>query len=334
LKPSGTEPGGRIAKQPHPTGRRDARPTAAILALLSVCVFWGATFLWMKIGVNALREVHPGANSASIGSLFLLLRFALAVVMMPLLLPMVLKRLDRAAWKWGGLLSVVFSLGFFLQIFGLTQADVAPGMSAFLTSLYVVATPLLGALILRKLPPRGVLFGLMPAILGAAFIAGPPTGGLSIGAWATIGCAVAFGGHILLTDHATRKASTLAITFVMLVCGAGWMAAALLLSGGAALLEPAALLASLSHPTVLTMLLLCALFATVIALSVLNRWQKELHPSRAAILYTAEPVFAAIISLAAGYDTLSGWLFFGAAMILLANLSAELLGRRRARGPA
>ena len=35
-------------------------------------------------------------------------------------------------------------------------------------------------------------------------------------------------------------------------------------------------------------------------------------------------------AIAAGRDRVTGWLFFGAGMIVLANLAAELVGRRRA----
>jgi drug/metabolite transporter (DMT)-like permease len=62
---------------------------------------------------------------------------------------------------------------------------------------------------------------------------------------------------------------------------------------------------------------------------VLNRWQKELAPSRAAVVYTSEPVFASLISVIAVRDTVTVWLLFGATMILLANLSAEFIGRRK-----
>jgi drug/metabolite transporter (DMT)-like permease len=79
---------------------------------------------------------------------------------------------------------------------------------------------------------------------------------------------------------------------------------------------------------------LCAFFASVIAISVLNRWQKELHPSRAAIVYTAEPVFATLISMAYDRDQITGWLVFGAAMILLANLAAEFIRPRKQALPA
>ncbi|MCC6464689.1 MAG: EamA family transporter [Planctomycetes bacterium] len=309
---------------PSPAVRRKAT-----LALLSVCIFWGATFTWMKQGTGALQEVFGHDTPVAVGSFFLLVRFVLAALLMPIVLPRSVRKLDTAAWRWGFWVSLPFAAGFMLQIFGLTQPDVPPSQSAFLTSLYVVATPLLSALLLRRVPSRGVLLGVLLAAVGAAFIKGPPEGGLSIGAWATIACALVFGGHILITDTATRRADPLAITFTMFVFSTLWLGATLALApGGPAMLQPAPLAEAFSSTWFLVSEALCAVLASVIALSVLNRWQKELSPTRAAIVYTAEPVFAAIISVASGEDAVTGWLMFGAGMILLANLAAELVGRR------
>jgi drug/metabolite transporter (DMT)-like permease len=98
--------------------------------------------------------------------------------------------------------------------------------------------------------------------------------------------------------------------------------------GGAATLRPALVGRLLLDPVFAGAIGVCGLLATVAALALLNRWQKELTPSRAAIVYTSEPVFATLVSIAAGRERLGFWLFFGAAMILAANLAAELLGRR------
>lgn len=306
----------------------------ATFALLGVCLFWGATFTWMKTGLEGLHHAAPGAGVVAIGAFFLLVRFLMAAALMPPLIPNSLRRLNRAAWKWGFWLSVPFAGGFLLQIVGLTQKDLPPSQSAFLTSLFVVATPILGAALTRRLPPGGVIVGVPLALIGAAFIQGPPEGGLSLGAWLTIGCAVVFGAHILVTDVATRRSDPMAVTFTMLVFSAGWMALALLLApGGAAMLRPDALVAVFGNFEFLHTVILCAVLATVIAVSVLNRWQKELHPSRAAIIYTAEPVFATLISLAlSDREQVTPWLFFGAGMILSANLAAEFL-RKRPRVP-
>ncbi|MCA8936828.1 MAG: DMT family transporter [Planctomycetes bacterium] len=321
-----------MTRTPEQQAKRTRRIATA--ALMSVCLFWGATFLWMEQGTDALQSIYGNDRHAGVGAFFLLWRFVIAALLMPLLIPRSVKRLDRASLKWGFWLSIPFALGFLLQIFGLAQADVPPSQSAFLTSLYVVATPILAALVWRRLPPRGVMLGVALAVIGAAYMKGPPQGGLSIGAWSTIGCAVVFGAHILLTDHATKRADPMAITLVMFVCSIFWtLLATLVAPGGLAMFEPGLLARVFSDPTFLSTELLCAVFATVIAVSVLNRWQKELAPSRAAIVYTAEPVCAAVISIIAGRDSLNGWLVFGALMILLANLSAEFL-RKRPRLPA
>lgn len=315
------------------------RRRMATLLLTAVCVFWGSTFLLMKLGTNAVMAVFGSDWAAPGGAFYLLVRFAIAAALMPLLLPSSWRRADFAAWRRGLWLSTVFAGGFLLQVYGLTQDDVPPGQSAFLTSLYVVSTPLLSALILRKWPSLGVIVGVVLATIGAAFIKGVPEGGLSAGAWATIGCAVVFGGHIVMTDALTRKSDPLALTFTMLVFSVGWMALAVALApNGLARLTAGNLAAIFSDVTFWVTELLCAVLATVVALSLLNVWQKELSPSRAAVVYTSEPVFAALISLGATallgrwmdektHEHFSGWLVFGAAMILLANLSAEFLRR-------
>ncbi|HEY3353708.1 MAG TPA: DMT family transporter [Polyangia bacterium] len=309
-------------------GRRPAR--LAIILLSAVCLFWGMTFLLMQIGTERIRAILGTQDRLGPSALFLFVRFGLAALLMPLCLPSSVRRLDRVAWAQGLLLSLPFSLGFILQVFGLSQADVSPSQSAFLTSLFVVATPILDALVRRRRPPLGVLVGIPLAVVGAAFMQGPPRGGLSLGAWMTIACAVVFAVHILVTDYSTRRADPMAITLTTLLFSVVWMGLALAAAPGAGALRLARLPALLLDPRFALAEVLCALLATVVALSVLNRWQKELDPSRAAIAYTSEPVFAAIISLAAGRDHLSGWLFFGAGMILLANLSAELIGKRAA----
>ncbi|MBK9975113.1 MAG: EamA family transporter [Planctomycetes bacterium] len=314
---------------PAPDNPRNRR--IATFALLSTCVFWGATFTWMKQGMEALAADFPGTHETALGAYFLLVRFALACLLLPVFIPASLRTLNAASWKWGFWVSLPFAIGFLLQIIGLSQADVPPSQSAFLTSLFVVATPILSSLVYRRIPPLGVLVGVVLATTGAAFIQGPPQGGLSLGAWLTIAAALVFGGHILVTDVATKRAPPMAVTMTMFLFSTLWMLLALLVSpGGPALLAPAALQTAALDTSFLLMVSLCAVFATVIAMSVLNRWQKELLPSRAAIIYTAEPVFATLISLFfSNRETLTVWLFFGAGMILAANLAAELIRPRK-----
>lgn len=317
------------------------RARKATLALTSVCVFWGSTFLLMQQATDALKEIFGEDWRLPSGALFLTARFAIAALLMPLLIPSSVRRLDTRAWYWGFWLSTVMAAGFLLQIYGLTQPDLPPSQSAFLTSLFVVATPVISSLIQRKPPPTGVMIGVALATIGAAYIKGPPTGGLSAGAWATIACAVVFGGHIVMTDYGTKRADPMALTLTMLLFASLWSALTFAFSPDAlARLDAPRLERAVTDWRIVTPLLFCAVLATVVALSLLNAWQKEVSPSRAALIYTAEPVFATLISLGATSlglvktgEELTLWLFFGAGMILLANLAAEFI-RRPSPAPA
>jgi len=310
----------------HIVGGKAARTATLLLLLLTL--LWGGTFLWMQLGTGSLREVLGADAHVASGALFLLVRYVVAVPLFVLAFPRVLRRLDKAAWRAGFLVSIPFALGNGLQIFGLTHADVTPSQSAFLTSLYVVVIPLLTGLWTRTWPTRGVLIGIPLATFGLAFIAGPPTEGLSVGAWATVASALAFAGQIMVLDRVSRRVDALALTFTQLAFTCAWLVLTLLVTpGGTRALAPATVAAAFTRPTFVWTLLACAILATVIALAIMNRWQKELSPSRAAIIYTAEPVFAAVISIAVGHESVTAWLLVGSVSILLANLSAAFIGQ-------
>ena len=89
----------------------------------------------------------------------------------------------------------------------------------------------------------------------------------------------------------------------------------------------------LTHRAFLIPLLGSSLLATVVAISLMNLFQRELDPVRAAILYAIEPVWAALISIGAGSDSFNRWLWIGGGALLAGNVIAELgplLARRRA----
>jgi drug/metabolite transporter (DMT)-like permease len=70
--------------------------------------------------------------------------------------------------------------------------------------------------------------------------------------------------------------------------------------------------------------LLTSVLGTGVALTLLNQFQKQLDPVRAAILYALEPVWASVIALGLGMGTLDSWLVLGGGALLAGNLIAEL----------
>ncbi len=71
-------------------------------------------------------------------------------------------------------------------------------------------------------------------------------------------------------------------------------------------------------------LMLCAVLGSLVALLVLNMFQKQVTPVRAAILYALEPVWAMLGSLFLGLEgDVTFWLPVGAAALLIGNLVIE-----------
>ncbi|GIS44656.1 MAG: hypothetical protein Ct9H90mP16_17260 [Candidatus Poseidoniales archaeon] len=70
--------------------------------------------------------------------------------------------------------------------------------------------------------------------------------------------------------------------------------------------------------------MLCAVLGSLVALLVLNIFQKQVTPVRAAILYALEPVWAMLGSLVLGLEgDVTFWLPVGAVALLIGNLVVE-----------
>ncbi len=309
-----------------------ARRKKAVLAILLVTFFWGWTFIWMKQAVNASgRILGPAGSPAGVGQ-FMTLRFGLAAALLAAW-PAARRGLDAGAWRAGLLLGALLLAGFLFQMAGLE--GVSPAVSAFLTSLYVIFTAAL--LWLRTRRPVGGWLALGAALstFGAGFIGGPPQLSFGRDEWLTVGCAFLFALHILYTDVLTRRHEPLAITLtsflVVFVGSVATTALGMRLEGGP---DAAALLELLRAADFALPLLLSAVLATAVAITLMNLFQRELDPVRAAILYSVEPVWASLIALAIGLAAADRWLWIGGGALLAGNLVAELgplaEGRRKA----
>jgi drug/metabolite transporter (DMT)-like permease len=68
---------------------------------------------------------------------------------------------------------------------------------------------------------------------------------------------------------------------------------------------------------------LSSLLASALAISLMNVFQRDLDPVRAAILYAIEPIWATLAGIAYGTDELGRWLWIGGGLLVLGNLVAE-----------
>src|SRR5690242_10951140 len=92
----------------------------ATLWLLGTTFIWGSTFFSMKMGQAAIGRA-AGRDSWEAGLLFLTLRFALATVLLTILLPRVWRALTRRAFLDSFIVSMPGVLGIALQAAALRE---------------------------------------------------------------------------------------------------------------------------------------------------------------------------------------------------------------------
>src|ERR1700733_10721688 len=109
-------------------------------SLIAVALVWGATFVLVK---QALADVST--------LLFLTLRFSIAAVALALIFRKEFRAPDASACLLRGVVAGIFLFGgYVLQTAGLRLTSASK--AGFLTGLYVPLVPIIGGVVLRKLP--------------------------------------------------------------------------------------------------------------------------------------------------------------------------------------
>lgn len=186
--------------------------------------------------------------------------------------------------------------------------------------MFVVFTPLVAGVLLRR-PVGAVAWLSVGLATGGLALLSLRGGGLGLGEALTLGCALAYGVHIVgLGEWSVRHDSYgLAVVQLATVATLSMIVAA---PGG------------LGPPPdwrVWGALALTALLATAVAFLVQTWAQARLEPTRAAVIMTMEPVFAGAFGVAYG-ETLDARAWAGAALVLVAMLLVEV-GPRVAKVP-
>jgi len=286
--------------------------TRANLLLLAIALIWGSAFIAQNKGM------------ASIGPLlFTGVRFLIgALVVAPLawleLRRRPSRRLQPRELRAVGGLGLLMFAGAALQQIGIVHTSVTH--AGFLTALYVPLVPLLSWLVLRHLPHWSVWPGAVACVVGAWLLSGASAQadfGLSVGDLWVAASALPWAVHVL---YVGRVADRMHAPFTVamgqfLVCGLLGLATALVA-------EPvsAASLANAAGPLAYAGVLSCgvAFTAQVVA-------QRHAHASDAAIILSAETVFAAIFGYALLGDRLTDQGLTGCALILASMLAIQLL---------
>ena len=284
------------------------RRLKADLALAFVTLTWGATFVVVK-------EALADASSLT----FVLLRFALAFAILAVAFRRRLRRPSRDSLRAGLIIGGLLYVGFAFQTAGLKLTT--PTKSAFLTAMCVVLVPLLQVAIFRERLRGAAVGGVAAAVVGLYFLTMPPGAiRLETGDLLTLACALAFAGHIVAVGRYAPRFDVAALA--VLQVGAAMLFAAL----ATPLFDATGVerIFAVPTPRLAVALLVTAGLATATALSIQTWAQRITSPTHAAILFTLEPVFAALTSLLVLNERLGERELLGAGLILAGVLVAEL----------
>ncbi|CAB4534883.1 unannotated protein [freshwater metagenome] len=264
------------------------------LILLAVSAIWGGAFVVMKDALDRLD-----VNS------FLAWRFLIATLLLIALRPKVLFQIDRKFLLKGALVGTFLGSGYIFQSFGLTLTSVAK--TGFITGLYVVLTPVLGALVLKKRIAGVQWLSVLLATAGLLLLSFK---GLSIGLgeFLVFLSAIVFAAHIIALGEWSSGMDTYALTVVQL--------------GTCTLITTLAGLRSGLHTPpdsgVWWAIIFCAVFATAIAF-IFQTWaQSFMAPTTVAVILTMEVVFAAIFGITIAHESLTIKVAVGGLMVIVA----------------
>lgn len=258
------------------------------------------------------------------------LRFVLGTAGLALLLAINRVRFDRRSLLDGTVLGLLLVTIFWLQTDGLRFTTTAK--SGLITSLYVPFTPVLAIFLRHRVKVSHGLAALI-ATFGLFLLIHVPGGsvasGWNRGDFETLLCAILCTFHVTCTAQFSRRSNAwiLAFTQVAITGGVSLIITAVLPAPNGFQTTPAAL----HNPAVLIALALMVVLITMFGFWGMSAMQAYLSATEAAVIYSLEPVTAMLIGVYWMGERFMAAQKLGAALILVAMLTAELLPRMLSR---
>lgn len=290
------------------------RSRIADLSLLLVAMMWGSTFLIVQ---HAVRVLPPMAFNS--------VRFLGAA----LLLALIITLFYRSQWKLisgkmllhACLLGLFLFIGYAFQTAGLLHTTTSN--TGFITGLSVVLVPFISYALLRHSISKFTWISALLVVAGLYLLTFTGSGmSLNQGDLLVLVCAIGFALHIGYTGvYAGRYPALLLAALQMAVVGVFSLAASALTEHVGNVSD---LMEKLTQPNVLWALAISIGPTSAFAFWIQTVCQNYTTPSRVAIIYATEPVFAALTGILFAGERLTLIGSIGCLCILAGMVIAEL----------
>lgn len=283
----------RESRFPSGVGAVNLTGSVAFWFLVLACALWGLSFPVVKALHIEQSARLPGVASEFLASWIQVARFGLGAL---ILWPFAHRggmatrgELRQGLWLawWGG-------CGMLLQADGLAHTDAST--SAFLTQAYCVILPLIACIRQKSLPGWRVVTATLLVVAGCAVLSGIRPDHLKAGRGEieTLLAALMFTFQILtLEDPRYRGNRGMRVTFVMCAAIALMFLPVVFFTAP----SPAVVITAGASWPALVLVAILAVFCSVGAFLLMNHWQPRISATEAGLIYTTEPVFAAVYVL-------------------------------------
>lgn len=276
----------------------------ADLLLLLVVACWGVSFYLVDL---CLQEM--GAFT------LLAFRFVIAFFIVFAFFFKKARTVNRPTLKYAMIASVFLALAYVGSVYGVLHTSLTN--AGFLCATTVIFTPLFAFIFKKHKPSKKFSFVLVLCILGMALLTLSDQLTIAVGDLYCIFCAVTFSINLLIVESAVKKEEVDAfnmgvyvlgmVGFLMLVC--------------AFLFETPALPKT---PSVWAAALFLSILCTGVATIVQAIAQQYTTASHVGLIYTLEPIFAAIVAYFLAGEVLLLRGYVGAGMMISSILIMEI----------
>ncbi|WP_353949212.1 DMT family transporter [Sporolactobacillus sp. Y61] len=274
----------------------------ADLLLVLATAMWGSSYLFMKSGLETLDVFN-----------LIALRFLIAFLVTAALFCRELRHTDRHTLFCSMILAINLCLVFTGILYGLKSTSAAK--AGFLVALTVVFVPLLNFVLFRKKPGMNVSAGACLSLTGIGFLTWNGQFLLQPGDLLCILGALANASYILLTDHFTKRVNTICLgVWQMGFAGIFALTFSFLIETPHLPSGPDAWL------SVLGLAILCSAAGYMLQTVA----QKYTVPAHASLIFSLEPVFAALFAFIFMGEALPARGTIGAAIILSGIMIMEV----------
>lgn len=290
-------------------------PVKNVLFLFTAAFIWGVAFVAQQVGMDYIKPFAFTAIRCIMG----------AIVLAPTVYLLNRRKSEeqkahinpRATWIGGLICGVLLCVATNLQQIGIQYTTV--GKAGFITALYIVIVPVLG-LFLKRSAGVKLWISVLIAMLGLYLLCMTDSFRLELGDSLVFFCAIIFSLHILVIDYFGQMVDSVKMSCIQfLVAGVLSFVCVFLWES----LPAWEMIWAARVPLLYTGILSCGVAYTFQIVG-----QKNVNPTVACLILSLEAVISVIAGWLILQESMTSREIFGAALMFLAIILAQLPERR------